>query len=193
MRNRGRRSRGSDDINLTPLLDVLFVILFIVMLAGTQTQKDMQESAEESRSTRSRISGLEEQVTDLEEQNTILQSEVSRKNKIEDSGKRYESDAVIVTFINEVEDGNHVLRIYKGSDQEVESFRLGSDRTDYTKRHVTEIINDIVDDYPDHPVFIVFHCDTKSIYRKEEFVPIQDALKTQKQLRKEVFYQIVEE
>ena len=27
MRNRGRRSRGSDDINLTPLLDVLFVIL----------------------------------------------------------------------------------------------------------------------------------------------------------------------
>ena len=24
MRNRGRRSRGSDDINLTPLLDVLF-------------------------------------------------------------------------------------------------------------------------------------------------------------------------
>ena len=190
MTNRGRRSRGSDDINLTPLLDVLFVILFIVMLAGTQTQKDMQESAEESRS---KISGLEEQVTDLEEQNTILKSEVSRKNKIEESGKRYESDAVIVTFINEVEDGNHVLRVYKGSDQEVESFRLGSDRTDYTKRHVTEIINDIVDDYPDHPVFIVFHCDTKSIYRKEEFVPIQDALKTQKQLRKEVFYQIVEE
>ena len=140
MRNRGRRSRGSDDINLTPLLDVLFVILFIVMLAGTQNQKDMQENAEESQS---KISGLEEQVTDLEEQNTILKSEVSRKNKIEDSGKRYESDAVIVTFINEVEDGNHVLRIYKGSDQEVESFRLGSDRTDYTKRHVIGIINDI--------------------------------------------------
>ena len=177
------------------------MILFIVMLAGTQTQKDMQENAEESLS---KISGLEEQVTDLEEQNTILQSEVNRKNKIEDSGKRYESDAVIVTFINEVEDGNHVLRIYKGSDQEVESFRLGSDRTDYTKRHVIEIINDIVDDYADHPVFIVFHCDTKpvfivfhcdtkSIYRKEEFVPIRDALQTQKQLRKEVFYQIVEE
>ena len=176
MRNRGRRSRGSDDINLTPLLDVLFVILFIVMLAGTQTQKDMQENAEESLS---KISGLEEQVTDLEEQNT--------------SGKRYESDAVIVTFINEVEDGNHVLRVYKGSDQEVESFRLGSDRTDYTKSHVIGIINDIVDDYADHPVFIVFHCDTKSIYRKEEFVPIRDALQTQKQLRKEVFYQIVEE
>ena len=190
MRNRGRRSRGSDDINLTPLLDVLFVILFIVMLAGTQTQKDMQENAEE---TLSKISGLEEQVTDLEEQNTILQSEVNRRNKIEDSGKRYESDAVIVTFINEVEDGNHVLRVYKGSDQEVESFRLGSDRTEYTKRHVIEIINDIVNEYADHPVFIVFHCVTKSTYRKEEFVPIQDALKTQKELRKEVFYQIVEE
>ena len=56
-----------------------------------------------------------------------------------------------------------------------------------------EIINDIVDEYADHPVFIVFHCDTKSIYRKEEFVPIKEALETQKELRKEVFYQIVEE
>ena len=190
MRNRGRRSRGSDDINLTPLLDVLFVILFIVMLTGTQTEKNLQESAEASES---RITGLQEQVTDLEEQNTILQSEVNRQNKIEDSGKRYESDAVIVTFMNEVEDGNHVLRIYKGNDEEVESFRLGSDRTEYTRRHVTEIINEIVDDYADHPVFIVFHCDTKSIYRKEEFVPIKEALETQKELRKEVFYQIVEE
>ena len=98
MRNRGRRSRGSDDINLTPLLDVLFVILFIVMLTGTQTEKNLQESAEASES---RITGLQEQVTDLEEQNNILQSEVNRQNKIEDSGKRYESDAVIVTFMNE--------------------------------------------------------------------------------------------
>lgn len=190
MRRRDRRSRGSDEINLTPLLDVLFTILFIVMLTGMQNEKNLQESAETSEA---QIAGLEDQVMDLEEQNTILQSEVNRQDKIEDSSKRYESDAVIVTFINEVKNGNHVLRIYKGKDDEVESFRLGLDRAEYTRRHVVEIINDIVDNAPDRPVFIVFHCDAKSIYRKEEFNPIKEALETEKKLRKEVFFQIVEE
>ena len=190
MRRRNRRKRGSDEINLTPLLDVLFTILFIVMLTGMQNEKILQADAEE---IETQIEGLEVQVADLEEKNTILQSEVNRQDKIDKSSKRYESDAVIVTFINEVENGSHILRIYKGKDNEVESFRLGADRTEYTRRHVTEIINKIVDESADHPVFIVFHCDAKSIYRKEEFNPIRDALETQKKLRKEVFYQILEE
>ena len=46
MRNRSRRSRGSDEINLTPLLDVLFTILFIVMLTGMQNERSMEESAQ---------------------------------------------------------------------------------------------------------------------------------------------------
>ena len=48
MRRGRRRGRGADEINLTPLLDVLFTILFIVMLAGTQTERIMQEDAEEA-------------------------------------------------------------------------------------------------------------------------------------------------
>ena len=197
MRDRDRRRRGSDEINLTPLLDVLFTILFIVMLAGTQNEQTMLANAEEAQE---QIAGLEKQeaglegrILDLEEENSILKSEVNRRDKIQDSNKRYESEAVVVTFLNEVENGYHVLRIYTGQDEPVESFRLGVDRTEYTKSHVTEIINVIVEDAVDHPVFIVFHCDTKSIYRKEEFNPIRDALEMQKKNRKEVFYQIVEE
>lgn len=197
MRNRGHRRREGDEINLTPLLDVLFTILFIVMLTGMQSEKNLQANAEETQEQISEMSGqvseLEGQLTEMEEANSILQSEVNRRDKIEDSSKRYESDAVIVTFINEVADGNHVLRVYTGPDDEVESFRLGLDRAEYTRTHVTQIINDIVEESVDHPVFIVFHCDTKSIYRKEEFNPIKEALETQKKLRKEVFYQIVEE
>ena len=75
----------------------------------------------------------------------------------------------------------------------METFRLGTDRTEYTRKHLTQIINEIVDEAGGYPVFIVFHCDAKQIYRKEEFNPIRDALETQKKLRKEVFYQIVEE
>ena len=59
--------------------------------------------------------------------------------------------------------------------------------------HVSEIIKEIAKESADHPVFIVFHCDTNSIYRKEEFNPIRDALEEQRKNTKEVFYQIVEE
>ena len=197
MSNRNRRRRGSDEINLTPLLDVLFTILFIVMLTGTQNEQTMKESAEAAQAQleglQAQETSLEGRISDLEEENGILRSEVNRRGKIEDSSKRYETEAVVVTFMNEVEDGYHVLKIYTGQDEQVESFRLGADRTEYTRSHVTEIINDIVEDAVDHPVFIVFHCDTGSIYRKEEFNPIRDALQKQKENRKEVFYQIVEE
>ena len=43
---RNRRRRGSDEINLTPLLDVLFTILFIVMLTGMQNEQSYAENAE---------------------------------------------------------------------------------------------------------------------------------------------------
>ena len=190
MRNRNRRSRGSDEINLTPLLDVLFTILFIVMLTGMQNERSMEESAQESEA---QISGLESRGDELEEENDILKSEVSRRDKIQDSNKRYESNAVIVTLINETEEGEHVLKVFKGQEEPMETFRLGTDRTEYTRKHLTQIINEIVDKAGGYPVFIVFHCDAKQIYRKEEFIPIRDALETQKKLRKEVFYQIVEE
>lgn len=197
MRNRSRRRRGSGEINLTPLLDVLFTILFIVMLTGTQNEKTLEKDAEASmieiKRLESEAAGLEDKILDLEEQNRSLQNKINRRDKIEDSNKRYESNAVIITFLNEVENGYHVLRIYTEQGEQVESFRLGTDRTEYTRNHVSEIISDIAEASVDRPVFIVFHCDAGSIYRKEEFNPIRDALEEQKKKYKEVFYQIVEE
>lgn len=197
MRRGRRRGRGADEINLTPLLDVLFTILFIVMLAGTQNERTMQEDAEEARTQAAemekQVTELDKKVKDLEEENSVLTQKTNRQDKIDKSSKQYESSAVIVTFINEVEDGNHILKIYKGKDEEAESFRLGTDRTEYTRMHVSEIIKEIAKESADHPVFIVFHCDTNSIYRKEEFNPIRDALEEQRKNTKEVFYQIVEE
>ena len=197
MRRGRRRARGADEINLTPLLDVLFTILFIVMLAGTQTERIMKEETEEARTQAAesevQVTELEKRVSELEEENNVLTREANRQEKIDESSKQYESSAVIVTFLNEVENGNHILKIYKGKDAEVESFRMGTDRTNYTKMHVTETIKDLVKESEGHPVFIVFHCDTNSIYRKEEFNPIRDALEEQREDTKEVFYQIVEE
>ncbi|MDO5455394.1 MAG: hypothetical protein Q4F25_00600 [Eubacteriales bacterium] len=187
---RRRSRRGSEEINLTPLLDVLFSILCIVMLINTQNEHNMQQSAEESRA---QVTEMEGRISNLEEENSILKSEVSRRDKIQDSSKRYESGAVIVTLINEAEGGDHILKVYTGQTTPEEEFRLGTDRTDYIRQHMNAIISEIVEGVKDHPVFIVFHCDAGNIYRNEEFKPIREALEYQRKYRKEVFYQIIEE
>ena len=42
-----RQRAGAHEINLTSLLDVLFCILFIVMLAGNQNEKDIKSDAQQ--------------------------------------------------------------------------------------------------------------------------------------------------
>ena len=59
MRNRFRKF-GESDINLTPLLDVLFVILFIVMLGGMESESKMRDEAQQE------IDALQERIAKLE-------------------------------------------------------------------------------------------------------------------------------
>jgi len=184
MSRRGRRRNGNDEINLTPLLDVLFTILFVVMLTSAQSEQTIMADSENSK----------EQVTELTKQVEDLENQLKGKKAVDGTANNYNSNAVLVTLINVVEDGNHVLKIYTGHNAVLrDSFRLGTDRTQYISEHLATIINGIVYESKDCPVFIVFHCTTDIIYRKEEFTPIKERLDVLKNENKEVFYQIVEE
>lgn len=184
MSRRSRNRNRNDEINLTPLLDVLFTILFIVMLTSVQSEKIIQSEVENSK----------DQVKELTEKVEQLENELRREEAVNDTEKRYNSNAVLVTMLNDVEDGNHILKIYTGQDGRlIDSFRLGFNRSQYIGEHLSSVIQGIVDESKDCPVFIVFHCNTHEIYRREEFVPIKGRLELLKAENKEVFYQIVEE
>ena len=183
MSRRGRRRNGSDEINLTPLLDVLFTVLFVVMLMNVQSEQTILAETENTK----------EQVTELTGEVERLQNELKARTAVRDTEEIYTVNATLVTMINVTENDNHVLKIYTGQNAVLhDSFRLGADRTQYIGEHVGAIIGEIVQESKDRPVFIVFHCTTGEIYRKEEFAPIKERLEILKAENKEVFYQIVE-
>lgn len=184
MKRKSRRRNGSDEINLTPLLDVLFTILFVVMLTSVRREQTILADAEQTK----------EQVTELTEKVETLENELKGKEAVDDTKEIYIDKAVLVTMVNVVENNNHVLRIYTGQKGVLkDSFRLGPDRSHYISEHIASIIGGIIEESKDYPVFIVFHCKANIIYRKEEFAPIKERLELLKAGNKEVFYQIVEE
>lgn len=184
MSRRKRNRRQGEEINLTPLLDVLFTILFVVMLTGMQSEQTMQaESAVTA-----------EHVAELEKENQRLREELRTKNAVEFTEDSFYSKAVLVTLVNTIEDDAHTLNIYIGPEGILrESFKMGPDRSQYISDHLSSIINGILEEADGYPVYIVFHCSAAEIYRREEFAPIQEQLEVLRTENKEIFYQIIEE
>ena len=196
---RNRRRRFHEEINLTPLLDVLFAILFIVMLTGAQSerliQKDMEASAAEISELEAQVEELTDagKIAELEARIAELEAELAKLRELQASEDMFEADAVIVTIANVIEEDHHVLKFYTGQEGTLtDSVRMGPDKTEYIENRVTDIIGKIVKAAPGKPVYIVFHCDADKIYRKEEFLPVQKALEQLKKQHKEVFFQITE-
>lgn len=177
---RKRRRNNLTEINLTPLLDVLFSILFIVMMTGART-RDMVQSEHE------------EQIAVLEEENARL-SEALRANEEQLAAyELHESDSVIITVRNTVSGSNHVLQIYRGVEEsEIASIRMGLDQTENTRTRISSLIEEIVEENGDQPVYIVFYCDKSRIYTKEYNV-VTDAFTELQSKYKEVFFKVGEE
>ncbi len=173
-----RRRRGSDEINLTPLLDVLFSILFIVMLTSTQSEQSLQEVQAQ---TQDQIEAQQEQIEALEA--------AARSEEL------YGDTAVIVTMRNTVRrDGTHQLTLTLGREaQTLATIQMGQDRPAYIRQYVRQTIEDLRGEAEGKPLFIAFYCRSDLIYRQEEFLPIQEELERLSRSYKEVFYQILEE
>ncbi len=131
---RRRRRRGSDEINLTPLLDVLFSILFISLLAGQGLSDRQQQQIDQMEQ---QIAGYEDQLASYEE---------------------YDRDAVIVTLRNV--EGR--LTISRGSDED--AIALGEDGAGRVARWLEQKVDGYLAEAENEPIYIVFYCDREHIY-----------------------------
>ncbi len=163
-----KRRKLSDDINLTPLLDVLFVILFVVMLSGFSGNIASREQLDEKQNENME---LQDQIAELEEKLDV-------SNDTNETYRIYEDQAVIITMENRIEKGTHVIKLYKGTEhEELPSIQMGENRANYIKRALKERFMEQIEEAGDKPVFVVFYRDNDKIYRKEENVPIEDAFR----------------
>lgn len=180
-----RKRSFTEEINLTPLLDALFSILFIVMLSGAQSERVMQEEAAKQ---------LNSSVSALEKNNQQLKNDIKTLQNINKTIKMFEADAVIITLENINEDGRYILKTFVGQNKEpyFDDLDLGSDLQLIEDSIPRKIGQTIGESKSRRPVYIVFHCDIKNILTKELF-SIKNMLETLENEHSEVFCKIVEE
>ena len=177
MRN-GRRI--SSEINMTPLLDVLFSILFIVMMTGSQNEQGIKKQ-------------YQDQVIDLEQKNDQLTDELTKyKNEIT-SYDKYQSEAIILTINNVIRNNSHCLMIYRGTAKsEIGSIQMGLEKTENTKARIESLILELVEEADNQPIYIIFYCDKKNIYTAE-YHAVCEMFNELQANNKEVFFKVMQE
>lgn len=171
---RKKKHKGSEEVNLTPLLDVLFSILFIVMFAGAKIQSDNTQNVE----------AMQQEINELNNQ-------VAAYKNQESSYESFVDDAVIVTIDNIKKNNKHILRIFADG-YEDEEIPLGLNNTENTKKRVIGYFDTLLVDKTDQPIYIVYSCDENTIY-KVEFDSINSVMLDLEKEHKEVFYKITED
>lgn len=177
---RNNRRKSVSEINLTPLLDVLFSILFIVMMTGMKNEQGIRNE-------------YQEQVNQLEQEKQQLSEELARSENQLSSYDKYQSEAVILTVNNILQGDNHYLLVYKGTDkEEIGSIQMGINKTENTKARIESLIMELVNDTDNQLVYIVFYCDKKQIYTKE-YNAVIEAFNQLQENNKAVFFKVMEE
>ena len=148
---RNKRKIQSEEINMTPLLDVLFSILFIVMLSGARVQSKNDTAVE----------NLNNQVEAL--QNQVAMYEHSEKTK-----DQFYDDVYLITIDNVKETGGRKLR-FSCNKPDIKSgeVSLKVDDTDRMKKNLIDYMDPIIKDNKSSPMYIVFCIDESIIYKAE--------------------------
>ncbi len=182
-----RRKREASEINLTPLLDVLFSILFIVMMSGMQNEQGMKEDFEEQ------IVQMEQTITEYEEEISKIREQLSSYEDREASHMMYQTEAIILTVTNGVEEGNHYLDIRQGmNSEEFHRIMLGVNKTQNSQKRIEYLMNQIVEQTDNQPIYIVFHCNKDTIYTTE-YRAVTEAFVALEEKEKEVFFKLMED
>lgn len=186
-----RKRKTIAEINLTPLLDVLFSILFIVMMTGMQTKTTIQEEHQQQINQMQedygrQIEQARQELSELEQQVTMYENQLSSYDK-------YQTEAVIITVSNIVKENKHYLVIKQGLLlEEIETIQLGISKTENTKLRICDKISEIVEVTNNQPVYIVFYCNKKMIYTTE-YRAITEVFYELQAKYKEVFFKVMEE
>lgn len=165
-----RRRYGGEEINLTPLLDVLFVVLFTVMLAGYSYQTQNSDTVE----------NMEKQIAEMKE-------EVAHYKSQSDAYEVYSKSAIIVSADNIKRGLQHILIF--NVDNDTKEIVLGNDNLVTFSKQIESYVNDLIKIGDNQPVYIVFNCDEDSIY-KVEYDTIYKCMKELESNNKEVFFKI---
>ncbi len=182
------KRRGILEVNLTSLLDVLFCILFIVMMANIENEHDIKNESQQQ------IQEIQEQ---LQAEIAAYRAEAATYQAQMESYDVYHTEAIIITMQNLQEGSNYVLKIYEGLEKvESDSIRLGPNLSESVNRSIRRYFNDIINSLKSPeglsvPIYVVFHRNANYIQTKQS-EEIDSLLKNLASENKGMFYKVLD-
>ena len=169
---------------MTSLLDVLFCILFIVMLTSAQNEADLRSARESEAAEYARTAAAKDQeISDLRDE-----AEVWRN--LAESLELYKTEAIVAALRNEEKDGRHVL-VFTTEDGSSLTIPLGSDNMENAISRLEGNVDSLLAEAKGRPLYLVFTCDRTKIYTGE-YAALNDRLSRYQAEHKEIFYKIAE-
>ncbi|MGX8729186.1 MAG: biopolymer transporter ExbD [Lachnospiraceae bacterium] len=181
---RRRRRRGSAEINMTPLLDVLFCILFIVMLTSAQNEAKLRESRDQEAAEYSQ--SLSEKDAEL----ARVRENATAYKTLAESLRISKANALVASLRNETLGGRHTLIITKETGEST-NIPLGSDNLANALSRLEASIDPLLTEANGSPLYLIFTCDRTQIYT-DEFNALNNRLTKYQSEHKEIFYKLTE-
>lgn len=165
------RRRKETVIELTPLLDVILIMLFMIMSAQSKKTEEIQSQAQaETAELNSRIEQLTEEYADREDKLSAQLSDTESKlSQAEAQISGYEAfreySDVISISVEYTESGERRLYIAEGDSADTITF--GWDNLRYGENSLNAALEQKLKAAEENPVFIAFVYDSEKIYRHD--------------------------
>jgi len=149
-----RKRKKTFIADLTPLLDVVFILLFLVMMVTTRSQAERTQQAE---------AAAEEAVADAREARREADDALARAAELETLLK----DArVAEVSLSDTEDGGRRLTVTDGS--ETSSYAFDWEGVEEARAFLQRELARVVRSAPaDAPVFLIFRYDPAGVYESD--------------------------
>lgn len=162
------KRRKSVVVELTSLLDVIFIILFMVMNGSRSAAAEAQNTAEEQIAAAQAEVGLMQE--ELENYKRILTEVEAERENLEfmenriSSYENFEEYAKILSVY--ILDGGYKRSIKVADDTEIATIDFDWENISYGKETLISALKDYINE-TENPVFIAFSYDSSNIYRQD--------------------------
>ena len=162
------RKRKSVIVELTSLLDVIFIMLFMVMNQSRNAAAEAQDTAaQEIAMAHSQVQTMQEEVDGYRE---IMDEVEAEREKLETMNSKlnsyevFEEYATIVSVF--VIDNTYKRTIKVDNGDNAVNIDFDWDNMDYAERTFSDALKDCINDR-ENPVFIVFSYNGDKVYRQD--------------------------
>lgn len=157
------KRRRQTIIELTPLLDVILILLFLVISQNAQATARAQESAAASvGEAQEKVREMENEVTRLEQENEILSNEIVGYQGFTEYAER-----VSVTYRSDPSGKKHIYVTFAGAeDADALDISYGWNSARYGENALRNGLKQRLES-EEYPVFIVFTYDADVIYKED--------------------------